>query len=135
MKWIGSGIFIIFLGLISKFVLVGINSSQRLILAGAALIIFGYIRLIYSRVEYLQKPTSKKLIGWRLLLVIVFGFFTLLGLFLVIGFSVATLVRGETIHGEMTVGVIAGSIMCIPLAPAILSLKKAMHGNKVLKNN
>jgi hypothetical protein len=94
MKWIGSGILAIFLRVSSKFVLARTNSPQALILAGTAFIIFGYIRLLCGSVEYLPKSSSKKWIGWRIALVTVFGLFTLLGLFLVIGFSVATLVRG-----------------------------------------
>jgi hypothetical protein len=133
-SWFGGGLLSICLGLSNKFVLAGTNSSQALILAGAALIIVGYILLLCSSVEYPQKPTAKKKIGWRIALVTVFGLFTLYGLFMVIGFSVATLLRGETIGEDMVTGTIVGCVMCIPLAPSIFSLKKAMRGNKELRD-
>jgi hypothetical protein len=135
MKWIGSGIFAIILGLSSKFVLVGTNSPQALILLGVTLIIFGYIRLICSEAKVSKKLHQKRRISWRIALVTVFGFFALLGIFLMTGFSVATLVRGEIIRGEMIHGIIAGTIMSIPLAPSILILKKAIQGNKVVIEN
>ena len=131
--WIGSGILIIILGISGKFVFVGTNSPQMLILFGEALIIIGYVQLIRSKGGLNTVPTRKKRIGWRIALVIVLGFLTFIGLFMITGFSVATMVRGEDIRGEVIEGIIAGSIMSLLLAPAIIILKKAKHENKILE--
>lgn len=129
---LGSGALAVLLGASNQFVLLGTKSPQMLILVGALLLILGYASLFRFEINPTTAPTQKNRLWWRVALVAACGVFTLLGLVLIIGFSVATLLRGETVHGDMITATVMGCIMGLPFVPAVYLLKKAQSENTML---
>jgi uncharacterized membrane protein YfcA len=80
MRWIGSGILSIILGLTGKFALVGTNSPLALVAVGVVLIIIGIVQIVRGRVVAAETEAAgrsvKRFLWWRITMIAVTGFFT-----------------------------------------------------------